>query len=456
MRRHLLILLTVAIMIPSFSVLLLGGAGLIQHERAMERVARSYVVDIAESFASRLDMSWTRPRSFPLGDRERFMRLRQLTWGLSMPGWLAVVDRQGNILLSTGDANALPLLWDRGIPIGSALEVESREGEKFTLAAYPAGETGWYVVAAVSWDKLLGPMLRFNRWPLLVGLVGFLGLLSVLALWKWLVAPLRSLGTEVSTLHLGKDIPEGDDPGAVHEIRRLRMVLQQLARGAVERAELMKRYVGDIVRVQEEERSRIAREIHDGPLQDVTALIHQIRLAKMEEGEPEETSLRLDNAEEGARHAVNDMRALCDELSPPWLDLGLSQALDELAERLSRQLGVKIIVEAGIDEELPPEVTLAFFRVVQESVHNSVRHGGATAVNARFYRDGGEVLLEVTDDGTGFDPPEDFEELRVRGHRGLANMSERMSLIGGRLEVSRISSGGTLVRCGWSFTSSSA
>ena len=62
------------------------------------------------------------------------------------------------------------------------------------------------------------------------------------------------------------------------------MVLQQLARGAVERAELMKRYVGDIVRVQEEERSRIAREIHDGPLQDVTALIHQIRLAKMEEG----------------------------------------------------------------------------------------------------------------------------------------------------------------------------
>ncbi len=456
MRRHLLILLTVAIMIPSFSALLLGGAGLIQHERAMERVARSYVVDIAESFASRLDLSWSRTRSFPFGDRERFMRLRQLTWGLSMPGWVAVVDRQGNILLSTGDSNVLPLLWERGIPIGSALEVESREGEKFTLAVYPAGETGWYVVAAVSWDKLLGPMLRFNRWPLLVGLVGLLGLLSVLALWKWLVAPLRALGTEVSTLHLGRDIPKGDDPGAVHEIRRLRVVLQQLARGAVERAELMKRYVGDIVRVQEEERSRIARDLHDGPLQDVTALIHQIRLAKMEERELGEAPQRLENAEEGARHAVNDMRALCDELSPPWLDLGLSQALDELAERLSRQLGVKITVEAGIEEELPPEVTLAFFRVVQESVHNSVRHGGATAVNVRFQRVGEEVLLEVTDDGAGFDPPEDFEELRVRGNRGLANMSERMSLIGGRLEVTSLPGAGTLVRCAWRFTSSSA
>jgi len=150
------------------------------------------------------------------------------------------------------------------------------------------------------------------------------------------------------------------------------------------------------------------------------------------------------------------MRALCDELSPPWLDLGLSQALDELAERLSRQLGVKITVEAGIEEELPPEVTLAFFRVVQESVHNSVRHGGATAVNVRFQRVGEEVLLEVTDDGAGFDPPEDFEELRVKGHRGLANMSERMSLIGGRLKVIRLPGTGTLVRCAWRFTSSSA
>lgn len=456
MRRHLLILLTVAIMIPSLSALLLGGAGLIQHEKTMKMVARSYVVDIAESFASRLDLSWSRTRTFPLADRERFMRPRQLTWGLSIPGWVAVVDVQGNILLSTGDADALPLLWEKGIPIGAAIEVESREGEKFTLAAYPAGETGWYVVAAVSWDKLLGPMLRFSRWPILVGMTGLLGLISVLALWKWLVAPLRVLGTEVSTLQLGKEIPEEDDPSAVFEIRRLRQVLHHLAMGAVERAEFMKRYVGDIVRVQEEERSRIARDIHDGPLQDVTALIHQIRLARMEGTERSGDLVRLENAEEGARHAVNEMRALCDELSPPWLDLGLSQALDELAERLSRHLGVEISVEINTEEELPPDVTLAFFRVVQESVHNSVRHGEASRVNVRFFREGEVAVLEVTDNGKGFDPPADFEELRVRGHRGLANMSERMSLIGGELEVSKSPEGGTLVRCSWWLTSSSA
>ena len=77
-------------------------------------------------------------------------------------------------------------------------------------------------------------------------------------------------------------------------------------------------------------------------------------------------------------------------------------------------------------------------------------------MNVRFLREGGAAVLEVTDNGKGFDPPADFEELRVRGHRGLANMSERMSLIGGKLEVSRSQEGGTLVRCSWSLTSSFA
>lgn len=454
MKRHLLILLTVAIMIPSFAAIFLGGIGFVQHEKIMERVAGSYVVDLAASVASRLEMGWSGSSSFPLNDRDRFLRLRQITWGLSIPGWIAVVDINGNILLSTAGAEVLPALWNKGIPVGSAIETTGRGGGRFTLAAYPAGETGWYVVAAVSWDKLLGPMIRFNRWPLLVGLVGFLGLISVIALWKWLVSPLRILGNEVSTLQWGRDMPLPDDPGAVFEIRRLRQVLHHLARGAVDRADLMKRYVSDIVSVQEEERSRLAREIHDGPMQDVTALIHQIRLVKMENSQT--ACGHLENAEDGAQHAVQDMRALCDELSPPWLDLGLAQALEELAERLSRHLRAEVSVDVDYGEDLPPEVTLAYFRVVQEAVHNSVRHGQASRVLVRFFKDGDNAVLEVEDDGSGFEPPLDYEELRVRGHRGLANMSERMSLIGGRLKVTRGEGGGTLLRCEWPAISASA
>lgn len=447
MRRHLLIFLTLVIMIPSFSALLIGGVGLVQHERTMERVARSYVQDMAESVASRIEMGWNRTRTSPLSDRERFLRLRQITWGLSIPGWMAVVDVHGNILLSSSGAEVLPLIWDRGIPVGSAMEVDAKDGDRYTLAAYPAGETGWYVVIAVSWDKLLGPMLRFSRWPVMVGLIGLLGLVSVFALWKWLVAPLRILGNEVSSLQWGRDMPVADHPGAVFEIRRLRQVLHQLASSAVDRAELVKRYVGDLVRVQEEERSRIAREIHDGPLQDVTALIHQIRLALMESLPDGRDREHLDNAEEGARHAVREMRSLCDELSPPWLDLGLGQALEELGERLSRYLQVEIVVEVDCCEDLPPEVTLAFFRVVQEAVHNSARHGKASRVAVSLGKAEDGVILDIEDNGTGFDANVNYEELRVRGHRGLANMAERMTLIGGTLLVEKGREGGTRVRC---------
>lgn len=99
---------------------------------------------------------------------------------------------------------------------------------------------------------------------------------------------------------MGVDLPEKDDPVAVFEVVRLRNVIYHLAQSAIDRANLMKRYVSDIVKVQEEEKRRLAREIHDGPLQEVTALMQQIRLARMELEDGKESTSRLRMAEEGA------------------------------------------------------------------------------------------------------------------------------------------------------------
>jgi signal transduction histidine kinase len=453
MRRHLLILLTVAILLPSFAALVIGGLGMIQHKEAMEVVAQSYVEDLAQNVAGQIEAGWKTGSGF--ARLERMIRVHRMNFDFSMPGWVALVDSGGRLLISTPGAGILANLWRREIPIGTAVDIKSADGDRFTLAAYPAGETGWFVIAAVSWRELLGPMLAFNRWPLFVGITGFLGLLSVYALWRWLVSPLRFLESEVSVLKWGKDVPKNDDPRAVFELRRLRQALYQLALSAVERAKLMRRYVSDLVQVQEEERSRLAREIHDGPLQDVTALIQQLRLAVSESGLQKPDS-RLYLAEEGAVHAVRELRALCDELSPPWLDLGLEQALQELAGRLSRHLGLSVNVEAENDVPLSRDQILAFFRVVQEAVHNSARHGQAGLVTIRFFRDEDRAVLEVSDDGEGFEGKVDVEALRVSGHRGLANMSERMSLIGGTLEISSVRGEGTTIRCLAPITSASA
>lgn len=454
MKKHLLILLIVAILLPSFAALFVAGTGIVQHRRAMEKVAESYVKDVAQSIATQIEFEWS--TGIGMGKFQSMAKFYWLAFNVSIPGWLAIVDSEGRILVSTEGAEILPSLWNKEIPLGEALELKSPKGKLFTLAAYPAGSTGWFVVAAVSWDELMGPMIKFNKWPLLVAIIGLLGLVSVYALWKWLVAPLRKLSQEVSALRWGVDLPEKDDPVAVFEVVRLRNVIYHLAQSAIDRANLMKRYVSDIVKVQEEEKRRLAREIHDGPLQEVTALMQQIRLARMELEDGKESTSRLRMAEEGGQLAVRDLRSLCDELSPPWLDLGLKEVLEELGERISKHLGLEVSVEVESGIFLPQDVCLALFRVAQEALYNSYRHGGATEVKVRVYRSDDNIVLEISDNGKGFDPNVDVETLRLSGHRGLANMSERMSLIGGSFNVYSQEGHGTTILCKVPVTCASA
>ena len=450
MRRRLLTVLTLAILLPSLSVLLVAGLGIFQHQKAIQAVARTYVQDLAESTASRVEMGWGLTESlFSASPSSRFWGNRLFSGGAGIPGWLAVLDSQGRVVMSSPGAQILSELWRPQMPIGQAMETENAKGEAFTIAVYPAGSTGLFVMAAVSWKDLLGPMLRFGLlWPVLVGLVGLAGLLGVFALWKAVISPLKRLEAEVSSLEWGRDLPRPRDDAAVAEIGTLRAEFFHLAQTAIDRATLWKRYALDLVRVQEDERASLAREIHDGPLQDVTAMIQRTRLAAAESASTEGKSAHLALMEEAAQSAVRELRALCDELSPPWLELGLAGALTELAERLSRHLGARITVEAdsGVGEGLSKERVLALFRVAQEALHNSVRHGGALEVYVRLFAEGNSLVLELEDAGRGFEVPKDLARLRVLGHRGLANMEERMALAGGVLSVESAPGEGTRIR----------
>ena len=131
-----------------------------------------------------------------------------------------------------------------------------------------------------------------------------------------------------------------------------------------------------------------------------------------------------------AKSVVRELRGLCNKLAPPWMDLGLSQALTELAERLSQNYDIR--VSADIDEgiDLEPEQTLAFVRIFQEAVSNAVRHGNATEVQAQVCEKDGKIIMDIQDNGSGFDAEVDHEVLRLEGHRGLANMTERSREIG--------------------------
>jgi signal transduction histidine kinase len=446
MRRHLLLIITFAILLPALAVLLVSGFGLVQHEWAMESVARSYVQDMAENVASRLSQSDSRRWSGDLTAIE-IRRIRVFTWGPSLPGWVAVVGADGRVLFTSPGAGDLQAIWRSNIPIGRAVEIKDKEGDLYTVAVNPVSGGDRFVIAAVAWDQLLGPLVRVGRlWPILILLMGVGILLALWALWKWLILPLKGLVGEIETLRWGKDLPALADPVAVSEIGSLREVLHRLARTAVERTLLRNRYVNDIVRVQEGEKSRIAMELHDGPIQNITAMIQQIRLSRLaKDGAGMREHLAV--AEETAQVVVRELREMCDELSPPWIDLGLEQMMAELANRLARHYNISITMDVDEKVELGREKLLSLFRIFQEGVSNAVRHGGATEMRAEIFPRDDSVVFEFQDNGTGFEPDLNFETLRVEGHRGLANMVERMILVGGRLEIESRPGSGALVRC---------
>jgi signal transduction histidine kinase len=431
-------------MLPPVAVLMAAAFAHFSQEQAMEAAMSSYVQDLAESISYRLS-SDIRLWNFP---SELFLpagRYRIFSWGPSIPGWVAYINNDGKVIMSSPGASNISTIWQQALPIGSAVRVKDKEGNQYTMAIYPVGQGRGYVVAAVSWNRLLGGLVRVGRlWPVLIVLMSMGSFWAIRLLWRRLISPLKGLAAEIDDLRMGKDIPHIVDPQAVKEIESVHNALTRLAKAAVERDNLRKRYVRDVVQVQETERLEMSREIHDGPLQDITALLQNLHMC-LEEGE--DTRERIMKTERLAKTVVRELRGLCDELAPPWVDLGISDATTELAERLSQNYDIHVSAEIDKSFDLGSERTLSLLRIFQEAVSNAVRHGGATEVRAHMFVEGMRLVFEIQDNGKGFDSGVDHEVLRLEGHRGLANMTERMSLMGGSLEVYSTAGEGTCIRC---------
>lgn len=453
MRRNLLVQLTVAVFLPSLGAFLLAWIGFCQFENTMEGIAGSYVQNLARGAAARLESSQWDLRTDgtwqPNQYRSRILGLGEMMADeMAVPGMFAVFDSEGNLVYGSPDVTILSIIWDMPISVMSPQKIRGPDGRWYTIAVYPMLQRNLFVLAAVSWDKLLGPMVTLTTvWPFIMGILGLIGILSVYIMWQKVIMPLKDLEDEVSMLKWGEEVPLKNAPEAVTELQKLREALVVLANSAIEKVRLSRRYVIDLVKVQEEERARISREIHDGPLQDLTALIQRLRLLSIDMDSPEEREKQLEEAEKVAMAGVKEMRELCNNLTPPWLDLGIVQALTELSERQSAQLDIKIHLDLQEIPDLPDDATLAFFRVAQEAVNNSARHGTAENVYISLKNTGKMIILRIEDDGKGFEVSDNFTELWVQGHRGLSNMRERMSIVGGSFSISSTPGKGTVIRC---------
>ena len=202
-----------------------------------------------------------------------------------------------------------------------------------------------------------------------------------------------------------------------------------------------------IVEAQEQERTRLAREVHDGPAQALSNAIFQVEVVqRLLDRDEQLARAELAQLRDILSRELRGVRAYLSQLRPPALaDLGLSGAIAEAGDQVSSALGIPVHLELddGVDM-LPETVEVVTLRIIQEALQNARKHGQASEIRVRMARDTAGWVVEVRDDGRGFDADE--PPLSGRRHFGLQFMRERAELIGARFEVRSSPNLGTAVR----------
>ncbi|MEX2273980.1 MAG: sensor histidine kinase [Actinomycetota bacterium] len=200
-----------------------------------------------------------------------------------------------------------------------------------------------------------------------------------------------------------------------------------------------------VVEAQEQERRRIASDVHDDQIQKLTAVSLRLQTFRRHvKGEQALDDLRA--LEQTVGRAIESLRHLLFELRPKLLDdVGLTAALTQYARRAELESGIAHVVVGDLEVEPPSEVRGVAYRIAQEALSNARRHADADQIEVQLLSVDDAVLVRVIDDGAGFDRRSSEE---VEGHLGLSTMRERAELAGGWWRIRSTSGRGTTVEFG--------
>ena len=390
---------------------------------------------------------------------------------LMLVGWWLVSGRAGAVLrpLATplAVATATPFLvtpldasWSPGLlAIGSLLttaaviplafglleRIEDEEDRRFASFAVVGSAVGAVVVGLVATGMQPWSGESFLRWALVGAIPLIPGLGAALPIRRAVTNPLPSgrflATTEYAVAGVTPAIAfasTGSASGLPLTLWFLlvlaagRFTIRPLVRLA-SRATLQRDLV---VAATEAERARVAADIHDDALQELTLLVHRLDAA----GDTEGADI--------ARTVSDRLRAICGDLRLPILDdLGVGPELDWLVLRIERLAGGEVRLERADGTRPPADVELAFFRVAQEALANAVKHG-RPPIHVRYATTPGGASMSIDDAGPGIEPGAGEGADRA-GHFGLLNMQQRAEAIGAILDVRRWPAGGTHVALEW-------
>jgi signal transduction histidine kinase/streptogramin lyase len=198
---------------------------------------------------------------------------------------------------------------------------------------------------------------------------------------------------------------------------------------------------------KEDERKRIARELHDELGPSLTAVIINLQLLSTQR-KPEQLSRRIEETVDLVDRMIQRIRDISLDLRPPLIDeLGLVPALSGYLESVSERTGIPISMRGDKDlGPLPVHMPITVFRVVQEAVTNVIRHAGSCRIDVAIHRNGTGIDVSVEDDGKGFDVVETMEHAATGKAIGLLGMQERVGMAGGEIEIDSTPGTGTRIR----------
>jgi two-component system sensor histidine kinase UhpB len=288
--------------------------------------------------------------------------------------------------------------------------------------------------------------VREQRWQFLIlALAIILSLCTNVWMLQRRFRPLERLIDRIEAIDPAEPAPLELVPrDPVEEIDRLSQSFQWL----LERIEEERRRSGQLaMRAQEEERRRLARDLHDEVNQALTAIL--LRLEALAQGAPPEQAAEVAELKRLVNQAMGELLNLARQLRPSALDdHGLVPAIEAQLKRFSARTGIEVRLRTeGAPDELGEDVQTALYRITQEALTNVARHAGATVVEVDLEGDDGRAELRIRDDGAGFDPgqvarngtPDPGVGL------GLSGMAERARLVGGELDLRSAPGSGTTV-----------
>jgi len=358
---------------------------------------------------------------------------------------ILLVSAEHQILYTTGnlsDQSANHPGIDQALQGQSGITYVKVGGDEHVTAYSPISIANWALITEESWKAVATPTLQSSLIAPLALVPAVL--IMVLALYlgaSQVVRPLHTLESKAATLAWGDFNSIQEPVGGIAEIQHLQKELINMSNQVRQAQRSLHGYIGAITNAQEDERRRLARELHDDTLQALIALKQRVQLAQYELEDSLKTATsnpsQLDEISLLTEQTIENLRRLTRDLRPVYLeDLGLVPALEMLAQETGQKMGIEVeFHQQGNEIRLDASIELAFYRMAQEAMSNIIRHAQAKRVSLSISFESGSARLRVSDDGTGFVLLKNTAEYAAAGHYGLLGLYERAELIGANLDI---------------------